>query len=101
MLYPSDEKKQHYVYMVFKTNEPKTLNNLYQGQVFRSEKKVKEHFKNMGLKRVLSTSECYIRFDTAQGLFDVYKIKRGEPYTYPEKFNKYTVTTIKSVYKGK
>ena len=101
MLYPSDASKQHYVYLVFKTNEEKTIKNLYQGQVFRSEKKVKDHFKKIGLKRILNTRECFLRLDTDIGLYDVYKINRGDPYEYPEKFEKETITITRLKYKGK
>jgi len=84
-LYPSEEVKQHYVYLVYEAEAEESVSNLIEGKAFRSEKRVKDYFRVHGKITVqeLSGNKCLIHSNI--GIYKVYKILRGDTYTRKSK----------------
>ena len=97
-IYPSDSSKQHYTYLVYESSKPTTLDNLIENRAFRSEKRVKEYFKSLGIVSISNPRHCYMRINTDKTSYDVYKILRGVSYNYEDKVNSNRLEKTKKEY---
>ena len=97
-IYPSDSSKQHYTYLVYESNKPTTIDNLVENRAFRSEKRVKEYFKNIGIVSISNPIHCYMRINPDDASHDVYKILSGISYIYEEKVSTNRLEKAKKEY---